>query len=169
MKKTAVFGCLVLAVMLSASRLTAEFVYVPASAFHTQDESGGLWLEGMYGQYVYRASTGHGWLYAPVSIPDGAVIKNARLLYYDNGGYIEFHFYRYNMYSGSAHMLFDGTTVGLPASTEIRSLVDSSVSPLAPSYRKVHANALSYTVRVSLSQLGDTLRIYGFVIEYQLP
>lgn len=166
--KGRLFGCLVLILLLSAPALLAEFVYVPASAFKTQDESGGLWLEGMYGQYVYRGSAGQGWLYAPVLIPDGAVIKNAKLMYYDNGGYMEFHFYRYNMYSGSAHMLFSGTTVGLPDSIEIRSLVDSSI-PYAPSYRKVYANVLSYTVRVSLSQLGDTLRIYGFVIEYQIP
>ena len=138
----------------------ADFVHVPASEFNITPS------DGMYmgGQMVYKAGT-IGYLTAPVLLPDGAVIKNIRVFYYDNDAeYLQVSLVRRNQFTDDMVSLFQVQTQG--ATSGFRSSVDSTCSP-APSYRKVYNNTCQYYMRAYFGTTGSSLILYGISIEYE--
>jgi len=112
-------------------------------------------------------TTAAGNLYAPVHLPDGAVIRSVTLVYYDNdAGSIYWYMGRCNKYTGVTDYLFTDYTPG--ASTAIRSSVDSSCSPAA-SYRKVYNGACHYWFELRFYVVSANLRAFGVVIDYDMP
>lgn len=136
-----------------------DFVHVPASEFNITPSDGMF----MGGQMVYKTGT-LGYLTAPVHLPDGAVIKNIRVFYYDNSSYyMQVNLVRRNQFTDEMTSLFTVQTSG--ALDEYRSIVDSTCSP-APSYRKVYNNTCQYYMRAYFDTTGSNLILYGISIEY---
>jgi len=142
-----------------APAVLADFIHIPASEFNVSPSDGMF----MGGQFVYKTDT-IGYLTAPVHLPDGAIIKNIRVFYYDNHvSSIQVSLYRRNQYTDDFTQLFYLQTA--EAINSDRFAVDSTCSP-APSYRKVYNNACQYYLRVYFGATGNDLKIYGVAIEY---
>lgn len=138
---------------------SADFSHIPASEFVSGD-AGVLYRSG---SCVFMNST-YGFMVAPVDLPDGAIIKNIRVFYYDNSSEsIELEFIRHNQFSGDRNILFSIVTQGQFNGS--RSSVDSICSP-APSYRKVYNNTCQYYLKAQFGTEGGTLAIFGVSIEY---
>ena len=156
---------LVFFVLLSSSYLMADFVNVPAAAFQSVEDSG-IRVSSRHA-YIALGSTEQT-LYAPVYLPDGAIIKNIRVQYMDNDAANDMtvELVQANTYLGTFSILLTETSSG--ASASVQSMVDSDCSPNAPSKRLVINSVLTWCIRVAVSAAGpgDTLRIYGVVIEY---
>jgi len=159
--------CTVLAffALLSGSYLMAEFVNVPSAAFQSQGDSG-IEISSRYA-YIALGSTEQ-ILYAPVYLPDGAIIKNMRVQYLDNDATfdISVELVQANTYAGTYTVLLNATSAG--ASPNVQSMVDSDCSPNAPSKRLAVNAVLTWVIRVNMGApgLGNSTRIYGVVIEY---
>ncbi len=153
-------GALILLFVFSASTTRADFVNVPASAFRGDTESEDFDCDGIY---VIKTST-VGLLYASVYLPDGAVIKNMRLLYQDNSTHynVTATLWRMNMFTGGSTALFLVSTSG--ASPTPQSLVDSTTS--VPANRMVYNNVLQYCVSLYFNGGDSNIRVYGVTIEY---
>jgi hypothetical protein len=139
---------------------------VAASAF-TGINSTVAYTRTGYSEYVFLTSGDSGHLTAPVTLPDGAKIKNIRLNFLDNtdSGHIQVHLVRLNHFTGSTTNVFSVTTDGLTSSSSVQWVVDSSASP-ANSYRQVQNGQVTWHIYAHFSATGSDLRIYSVQIEY---
>jgi hypothetical protein len=143
----------------------ADFVNIPPSEFRSwNDDSNQLFMAPSgWAEYCLKDTT-TGAIVAPVHLPNGAIIKNMRVMYIDNDGThnIQAILRRVNMYTGNGVHIFDITSSGL--SPSIRTMIDSS----APSgaIRLVSNSVLQYYVMIYFTAPSADLRLYGVVIEY---
>jgi hypothetical protein len=161
MKKMIRIGASIFLLVFSASLAMADWVNVPAAAFKADKESEDFDINA---GYVQKPTT-DGYLYAPVNLPNGAVIKNIRLLYMDNSASYDVTaiLIRANMYNNTTMALFQVSTSG--ASGTYQSLVDST-TPVAAN-RKVYNNVLQYAVQLYFSGGDDLILVMGVTIEYE--
>lgn len=112
-------------------------------------------------------TTASGYLIAPIHLPEGAIIRSVRVVYYDNDtDAIYWYVGRANKYTGDKDYLFTAYTDG--AVDAIRSSVDSSCQPAA-SYRKVYNGSCHYWVELRFYSVTSDLRVYGVVIDFDNP
>jgi len=115
------------------SAAQAGFVNVPPSSFRSQTDAGNeLYIySNVFCRYVYKA-TPSGTIYAPAYLAEGAVIKNIRVMCYDNDptNKVSVSLDRVNMYTNNAEVILDVGSSG--ACDSIQSLIDSSVSSATP-------------------------------------
>ena len=144
------------------SLASADFVSVSFADFKGDTETQEFdinfsWVEKL-------TSDGH--LYAGVNFPNGAVIKNMRVLVKDNSAAsdVTVRLIRVNMYLGSGESIFQVSSSG--SSTSVQSLVDSSTG--LASNRKVYTNVLTYGVQLEFSGGDNYIDVYGVVFEYEL-
>jgi hypothetical protein len=145
--------------------LHAESVNVPASAFQ-QGDDGSVSYEISENGYVFSPN-GPVTLFARVALPDEVWIKNIRVFYYDNDPSNDISVYldRFDLdYHPSKYTLFSITSDS--ASSVVRNMVDSSVSPPLKGYRGVNNDSSQIYLRVELAS-GDNHRIYGVTIQYE--
>jgi len=135
----------------------------PADFMDPGDASDALGIGG-WCEYVYK-DTEMGNLYAPVHLPDGCVIMNIRLVYFDTDADddVDCHLIRRNKFSGATQPLFSTSSSGFLAGS--RSIVDSSCVPA--SNRLVNNGACTYFINLYFSDWGTDLRVYSVTIEYQ--
>jgi hypothetical protein len=155
-------GCLFL---LSVAQ--AGIVNVPLNCIRSwNDDSNQLAFicTGPTAVYLYKDTSADN-LYAPVYLPDGAIIKNIRVMYMDNdaSGDVYAILFRSNMYTGTRDTLLQVQSSG--ASSAIQNMVGSTCTP--PSLRLVNNAACQYFLRLYFTSFGTDLRIYGVAIEYQ--
>jgi hypothetical protein len=131
------------------------------------DDTGAANALDMTNRAYLIKTTAWGYLYAPVHLPDGAIIKSVTVVYYDNDSdSIYWYMGRANKYDGTVDYLFTDYTPG--AVDSIRTSVDSSCSPAA-SYRKVYNGPCHYWVELRFYSVTTDLRVYGVIIDYDMP
>jgi hypothetical protein len=138
---------------------------VAASAFTGLNSTVAYTRTG-YSEYVFVTSGATGQLTAPVTLPDGAKIKNIRLNFADNtdSGHIQVQLMRLNNFTGGITDVFSVTTEGLTSSSSVQWVVDSTASP-ANSYRQVQNGQVTWHIYAYFSATGSDLRIYSVQIE----
>lgn len=150
---------------LLASFTFADYITITPAAFHDEDDDASSKNCDLYGTYFH--DTGGVWFLAPAHLPDGAIIRNIRLHYYDNNSGTMMDIFcnllRINKYDGSRDYLFQTTSAG-PASSSIRSVVDFTCP--TPAWRQVRNASCNYYVHIGFGATGNTLRVYGVTIEY---
>lgn len=160
-KKVRVFLCLA-GFLAAAPGLFADFVNVPPAAFTTLDGTSNV-SGGAFAQYAYK-SPPTGWLYAPVNLPDGVVIKNIRVHYYDNAvadlGVI---FVRVNHFIPDFSQVFYVESSG--ASTNHQWKTDSTHNTVA-AHRLVNNGVCTYFIVAVMPEASSDMRIYSVQIEY---
>jgi hypothetical protein len=161
MKKMIRIGALIFLFVFSASFVMADWVTVPAAAFRGDKETTDFDIN--VGEVLKTATNGY--LYAPVNLPNGAIIKNMRLLYIDNSASynVTAILYRTNLFTGINTSLFSVVTSG--ASTSRQYLVDSTTT--YASDRKVYTNVLQYNIQLYFSGGDSLIRVIGITIEYE--
>ena len=163
-RKAMVFWGCVLMSLLIVPMAQAQRISIPPGAFRSfSDAQYDLTIEG-WGTSVVK-NTIISSLIAPVFLPDGAIIKNIRVMYLDNTvTFMQVWLCRVNMFTELKEDIFDVTSSGQSAS--IRSMVDSSC-PI-PAWRLVNNGACQYFVRVHFDSCDTSvLKLYGISIEYQ--
>jgi hypothetical protein len=163
MKKMAV-GILLIGAFL-CSLAWADFVNVPPSEFRSwNDDADQLKMAPSGWADFCLKDTVQGAIVAPVHVPNGAIIKNIRVMYIDNDATysIRVVLTRVNMYNGNTADIFDITSSG--ASVSIRTMIDSSAIPA--SLRLVSNAVCQYYVLAYFSDPSEQLRLYGIVVEY---
>jgi len=160
-KNLLVFFC-VAGFLLIAPGLRAEFVNVSPAAFTSLDGTAGA-ANGIFGQYVIKSGSA-GWLYAPVNLPDGVVIKNIRVHYYDNAAAdLGVNFVRVNHFIPDYNTVFYVESSG--ASTSHQWKTDSTHDTVA-AHRLVSNGACTYFIVAVMPAASSDLRIYSVQIEY---
>lgn len=150
----------ILAAFLSSGLLFGDKINIPPASFHPPNNVDYRTL-GNDGEYVY----GSVYLYAPVHLPDGVILKNMKAMVVDgsNLGWIDVYLYRVNMYTKAQESIFGVGTWAYTSSSDIHALVDSTVSPA--NRRLVNNGVCQYYI---MFIGGDsTLRLHGVAIEYQ--
>jgi hypothetical protein len=139
----------------------ADYYSVPAASFkgerHDEDYT-------INGNIIFKPSSPGG-LYAPIHLPDGAIIEGFHLIYYNNvlGGSIPAHIVRSNMWNGFAENLFY-----VPGNKENYHIVwDSDWS--SPYERKVNNARYNYYIDIFFSHGGLNQCVYGVRIQYKMP
>lgn len=160
MKKMIRIGALIFLLVFSASIAMADWVNIPAAAFRGDTEGEDFDIDG---NWVLKTTTA-GYLYAPINLPNGVVIKNIRVFVYDNSASYDVtaRVWVTNMFTGIGKELFSVSTSG--SSTSVQALVDST-TPIAAD-RKVYNNVLQYCLQLNFSGGDSNIRVYGVTVEY---
>lgn len=151
-------------IIAETSALHADFVCIPASAFH-QGDNGSASYEISADGYIYCPITPTT-LFARVVLPHDTWIKNIRVFYYDNDisndisvylDRVDFHIYptKYTIFSVSSDS----------SSPNMRFMIDSSVTPPLKGWRGVGNDSYQMFLRLDLAG-GSDHRLYGVTIEY---
>ena len=161
MKKLLRMSVFLILLVGCVSLASADFVSVSFADFKGDTET----EEFDINKNWVEKETANGHLYAGVNFPNGAVIKNMRVLLLDNSADYDVtaRFIRANMYLGAGDFIFQVTSSG--ASTAVQSLVDSSTG--LASNRKVYNNVLNYGVQLDFDGGDGLIRVYGVVFEYE--
>jgi hypothetical protein len=160
------FGVLVFMVFFLLSPLVADHVNVPASAFKSGSSSFDALWNPLGGDYVYLGGTGSSTLCAPVFLPDGVMIKNMRVVYYDNDSGDDLHveLHRQNVFvPGTTLVVFEFSSSG--ATNAVQYAVDSTTP--VPAKRKVQNGPVTWFIKAHFGDAGPSLRLYSVQIEYQ--
>lgn len=159
MRTQAKIALVISVLLIMGSIVRGEKINIPPCAFHPANDVEARYLMND-GEYV----TGSSALFAPVDLPDGAIIKNMKAMVVDASlGWLDIVLYRINMYTKAKEMIFWVGTHYSPDSSDIRSLIDSSVSPA--SLRLVNNGACQYYLWYFSG--GSNLRLHGITIEYK--
>jgi len=152
-------GLFFMVLLLLGTRAYGDKINIPPCAFHPASD-----LDSRYLMNDAEYITGSSALYAPVCLPDGAIIKNMKAMVVDASlGWLDIVLYRVNMYTKAQEMIFWVGTHYSPDSSDIRPLIASSVSP--PSLRLVNNGACQYYIWYFSG--GSNLRLHGITIEYK--
>jgi hypothetical protein len=168
MKKILCLGCVVICLAVFPSTVSADHYTVSADDFKPGDGTSNMWL-GYWGEFVRRNTTA-GYLFAPVHLPSGAVVKNMRIMYVDNDAVndmvIYFSFFNHFTINPSAMNqidIFQYITNG--ASGSVRTAVKSTHQRMAAD-RLIKNNTCTYFIGVDFTAASDNQRIYSIQIEY---
>ena len=161
MKKIFQMGVFLILLAACISVSSADFVHVSWADFKGDKHDEGYdinmnWVDK-------QVDSGH--LYAGVHLPEGAIIKNMRVLLIDTSAdyNVTVRFIRSNMYLGTGDSIFEVSSSG--SSGAVQSLVDSSTD--VASNRKVYTNVLTYSVQLYFSGGDGNIKVYGVVFEYE--
>jgi hypothetical protein len=155
--------------LLSAMIGLADYLVVPACAFHSWNtDPSSIYFVTTYKnvQYIYTQTQpgDAGYCYAPVNLPQGVRIDGIVLFYLDNsaGANIEVKLQRHYQAVADAYVtLFSVTTSG--AASGVRSLADYS---LDGGMRLVNNNGWQYSLRLQFQAASEQLRCFGVKIVY---
>lgn len=168
MKRTLILLCVVFFLGGLPNAVRADHYTISPDDFRPGDGTPDMFL-GKWGEYVRRDSDS-GWLFAPVHLPSGAVVKNMRVVYYDNdaSNNINFFFSFFNHFTVDPAGLnqidiFQFSTAG--ASSAARIAVDSTHQRKAAD-RLIKNNTCTYFVSADFTAVSDDLRLYSIQIEY---
>jgi hypothetical protein len=159
------FGVMVFMVLFLMSPLAADHVNVPATAFASGSSTfDALWP--IAADYIYLGGTGNGSLYAPVYLPDGVIIKNMRVVYWDGDvdHDLKVELKRQNVFTpGSTDVVFDFLSSGDTSAVQYG--IDSTTPINA--YRKVQNGPVTWYIIVHFGEATTSLRVYSIQIEYK--
>jgi hypothetical protein len=168
MKRILIFSCAVFFLGCLPNTVRADHYTISADDFKPGDGSSDMFL-GVWGEYV-RRDLETGWLFAPVHLPSGAVVKNMRVVYYDNdaSNNMKVYFSFFNHFTVNPAVLnqidiFQFSTAG--ADSAVRIAVDSTHQRKAAD-RLIRNNTCTYFVSVDFNAASDNLRLYSIQIEY---
>lgn len=149
-----------------------RFKTIHGSTFQPRLESGDSdpvtirYTDGIVGVRTTGGTCQENYYYAPVELPDGAVITNVLFTYYDNGPCgIYGELYRLNLFNGQLNVMvnfpfedFNGTTVKTVSSSNI-------------AFATVDNSTYAYVLRIHMGgfsrESGAYMRILGARIRYE--
>lgn len=164
--------CLVFLLLFAAAAGQADYLTVPACAFHgyyTDPSSVYFVATSSNAQWIYTLTQpgDAGYCYAPVNLPQGARISGIILYYLDNdaGANIEVRLQKHTQsVLDSYKTLFSVTTYG--ASNWINTLGDWTLNE---GTRIVGNNGFQYCLRLQFQAATDQLKCFGVKIIYTMP
>jgi hypothetical protein len=146
----------------------ADHYTVSANDFTTGDGTSNMFI-GYWGEFVRRNSTA-GYLFAPVHLPSGAIVKNMRIMYVDNDAANDmviylgfFNHFTINPAAQNKIDIFQYITNG--SSSNVRIAVKSAHQRMAAD-RVIRNNTCTYFIQVNFTAASDLQRIYSIQIEY---
>lgn len=153
---------------LAAGPLSADTYTIGPADLRIPPGTTATFAAGSHGEYVYKTSSETGSLIAPVHLPSGAIIKNIRLIFYDNNSspsaQILCWLLRVNKFTGDYYVIFNLETMG--TEDAIRSIVDSTCP--VPAKRLVNNGAVNYGLTITfLADCDINCRVYGATITYE--
>jgi hypothetical protein len=157
-------------ILLVATLIKAQTVYVPATCFTTQDNSGDWQIGwGGWGDYIWRQTGAtETEAVAPVYLPDSVLIRNVRFHFVDNNALnAVMGITRVNKYTGAHTTVYLVNTTG--ASSAVRYLTDYTAP--SPSQALTNSGALHWHAFIRYSGTDTsyataTFKFYGITIEY---
>jgi hypothetical protein len=159
---------LVFLLLLSAAIGQADFLVVPAAAFHsyvTEPSDLNYVTTECNSRWIFtKTQPPGGYCYAPVNLPDGVRIDGIVLFFRDNHGVsgIELQLFKnYQLNETISASLFSVKTSG--QSTEVQSLGDWTIDE---GTRIVNNNSFQYTLRIKFGAASEELKCFGAKIKY---
>jgi len=161
MTKAVRTGLLFMLMATCVSIASADFMNVPYADFKGDSADQGFDIN--CGCVEKKSNSGH--LYAGVHFPNGAIIKNIRLLAvdYSLSCDVTASLLRTNMYTFSTEAIFTVNSSG--ASGSVQAPVDSTTD--VPADRKVYNNVLAYGIQLYFGCGDEQIQVLGVVIEYE--
>jgi len=157
MKKLLLAAFVGILVFLLEPALQADTLTIPTSAF-ASDSS--FHIE--FGQLVLDSA---GYAFAPVNLPNGAIIDGIRFFYRDNGPEgIETSLFKQSMWQVAVQKLFEIASLG--AEPGLRWSSDWSLNE---GWRTVQTGNSSYWIQIYFGEGGIDYMVYGAQVIYHMP
>ena len=163
MKKFLPVLCLIGVILLSSVAQTqTKWIFVPPAAFMPESETMGYSRTINYMQF----DSSYWSMYAPVYLPQNAIIESVHLIYYDSAdGYIQCSLYKLDVWAGT----YDELIRVLSSGSELSGPRFSSSGTILNGWRWVDTSTRAYVVRVFASFGSGTAwdyNIRGVRIQY---